>query len=163
MAYLDRLLAPYRAALIGTPATEGNLSQDPLYASLFAQAMPTTQPGGGGGPVPRGPGGGILELLYGPDVPGHASHLHLAAKNVLPILDRISSMPGFSVGENKFFGGVAPVHVDSSYHYRGKSGQVRPDKQGRMAADINYAGGGRFENESQALQWLENWINRKYG
>lgn len=145
MAFLDRLLDPYRAAQAGTPATEGNLSADPLYASLFAQPTPQPQRGGGG------PGGGILELLYGPDVPGHASHLHLAAKRVLPILKRIDRMRGFNVSEHPFFDPVDPVHVENSWHYKNKAG------------DVNYLGGGRFSNESQALQWLENWISKNYG
>jgi hypothetical protein len=47
---------------------------------------------------------------------------------------------GLSPGENRLFGGVHPVHSDTSLHYRQhKNGsvQVAPNKQGDLAIDLN--------------------------
>lgn len=44
MAALDRLLAPYRSAVAGTPTTEASISADPLMSLLLPQIT-----GGGGG------------------------------------------------------------------------------------------------------------------
>lgn len=108
--------------------------------------------GGGGGYGAQAPGGGgLLELLYGPDVPGHADHLHLAkAKGIVPLGRQLEQM-GFAVGEHPRFGGVAPVHTENSHHYN------------RDAIDVNYRGGGQWDSEAQALQWLENWLGQNYG
>lgn len=60
---------------------------------------------------------------------------------------------GFDVGELEGFQGEGQIssgHAPNSYHYRGRAG------------DVNYRGGGRWNNEAQALNWLANWINRRY-
>ena len=46
---------------------------------------------------------------------------------------------GLSPGENRYFNGVAPVHSDTSMHYRRgtKDSGVRADKQGDLALDVN--------------------------
>ena len=46
---------------------------------------------------------------------------------------------GLSPGENRYFNGVAPVHSDTSMHYRRgtKDSGVRADKQGDFALDVN--------------------------
>lgn len=90
-------------------------------------------------------GGSLWELLYGPNVPGHADHLHVAGQK-MGKLGRYLQGLGFDVGENPKFGGVAPVHTDNSYHYTGH------------ALDVNYGGGGRWDDEASALSWLKNWI-----
>jgi hypothetical protein len=145
---LERLLAPYRSAVAGVPTTSAGIAKDPLM-SLLLPALGGG--GGGGGGTPQGFGGGEfggdIELLYGPNVPGHATHLHLAAEQgpLKKLLRQIQSM-GFDVGEHPAFGGVDPVHTEGSWHYKGRG------------ADVNYRGGGRWKDESQALGWLKNYL-----
>lgn len=95
--------------------------------------------------------GDDIEVLFGPNVPDHATHLHLAAqKGIVPIGKKLEDL-GFLVGEHPKFGGVNPVHTENSNHYS------------RDAIDVNYAGGGRWDTESQALRWLKRKLRSVYG
>lgn len=103
---------------------------------------------------------GDLEIIYGGNQfnptsndSTHTGHLHFAAEGGVPLgrLGRKLQRKGFDVGEHPKFGGVDPVHSNNSWHYKGR------------ALDVNYRGGGRWENEAQALNWLERWLKRKYG
>jgi hypothetical protein len=103
------------------------------------------------------PRGDLFELIYGGNKfnptsndSTHQSHLHVAG-NKMGKLGRYLQSLGFNVGENPKFGGVAPVHTDNSYHYKGK------------AIDVNYGGGGRWDDESSALNWLERYLSNNYG
>ena len=79
-------------------------------------------PGGGGGLGSGFGGGGIVAL------------------------GRYLQSQGFAVGENPAFGGVAPVHVPNSYHYRG------------MALDVNADSmpGGEMKNLDRLFAWLNS-------
>jgi hypothetical protein len=59
---------------------------------------------------------------------GHANHVHVAAgpKTVVR-LGRLAQEMGLSVGENPHFGGVDPVHVPGSYHYKAEAIDVSGD------------------------------------
>lgn len=109
-------------------------------------------------------GSGVLELIYndggegygikngktvnGPAVfnsvwAGHANHVHVAAgpKTVVE-LGKLAQQMGLHVGENPHFGGVDPVHVPGSYHYKGEAIDVSgsPKKMAAFAqavADYN--------------------------
>lgn len=151
---LERLLAPYRSAVAGTPTTSGQIARDPLLSLL----LPQLQMGGGGGR--SGPGGEVKtfgqgdidELLW--RTAGHEGHLHLASDD-LPLVKlgkKLQGM-GFDIGEHPAFGGVDPVHTKGSYHYR----------PGGQALDVNYRGGGRWKDEGQALDWLSSWLTKKFG
>lgn len=66
MPYLDKLLAPYLAAMSGTPTTEQSLSRDPIYGEMFGGLDDLARPGMSmGGGVPWGKFGGDIELFYG--------------------------------------------------------------------------------------------------
>jgi hypothetical protein len=56
---------------------------------------------------------------------GHANHVHVAAgpKTVVQ-LGRLAQSMGLHVGENPHFGGVSPVHVPGSFHYKGEAVDV---------------------------------------
>lgn len=59
---------------------------------------------------------------------GHKTHVHVAAgpKTVVQ-LGRLAQQMGLHVGENPHFGGVSPVHVPGSYHYKGEAIDVSGD------------------------------------
>lgn len=63
--------------------------------------------------------------------------------NIVQIGRMIQGM-GYRVSEHPAFGGVHPVHVPNSYHYRGQ------------AIDVNWPG----SNEPQKLDQLHSWIKR---
>jgi len=67
---------------------------------------------------------------------GHKDHVHVAAgpKTVL-VLGKLAQQMGLHVGENPHFGGVDPVHVPGSYHYKGEAIDVSgtPDLMARYA------------------------------
>lgn len=137
----------------------GPMANPTFDAMLGLLAQPQGGGGGGAPSLPRGTGSD-LEIFYGGNAfnpssvdSTHPSHLHFAMPGgpVKRILKRIDRMPGFDVGEHPAFGGVAPVHTEGSHHYR------------RDAGDINYQGGGRFQTEADALDWLERMLVRKYG
>lgn len=73
----------------------------------------------------QGPGG--IDVKNGKKVPqgfvsGHADHVHVAAgPQTVVALGRLAQNMGLHVGENPHFGGVNPVHVANSYHYRGEA------------------------------------------
>jgi hypothetical protein len=66
--------------------------------------------------------------VYGAVWAGHADHVHVAAgpKTVVR-LGRLAQSMGLHVGENPHFGGVDPVHVPGSYHYKGEAVDVSGD------------------------------------
>lgn len=154
MDVLEKLLAPYKAAIEGTPSTDARLQADPLYSALFE--APSSPRGPIGASAPNA--SGLLELFYGGNRfnpssvdPTHMGHLHVAMDDGIVRLGRKLQRLGFDVGENPAFGDVAPVHTENSYHYSGD------------ALDVNYNGGGRFRNEDRALSWLEHWLAQNYG
>lgn len=66
----------------------------------------------------------------------------------------IDSRPGFTVGGLEGYNGTGQIssgHIDNSQHYTGHTG------------DVSYVGGGRFGNETAALDWLYNRLNRRWG
>lgn len=110
--------------------------------------------GGGGGPLMQrlqNLQGSDMEVLYGPNVAGHAGHLHLAAQQGLGKVLKNLQKKGFAIGEHPKYGGVGGGHVQGSHHYSGN------------AADINYYGGGRWETEEQALRWLKRKLKKALG
>jgi hypothetical protein len=61
---------------------------------------------------------------------GHANHVHVAAgPKTIVALGKLAKKMGLRVGENPHFGGVSPVHVPGSYHYRGEAIDVSGDPQ----------------------------------
>jgi hypothetical protein len=60
---------------------------------------------------------------------GHAGHVHVAAGPKTTVrLGKLAQSMGLHVGENPHFGGVTPVHVAGSNHYRGEAIDVSGDK-----------------------------------
>lgn len=157
MSILDKLL--------GSPEQGSSAPGDLLYSLIqmnqaaASRAAAGTRGGAGGLRLP-GQAGGDLEIIYGGNVfnpssadASHPTHLHFAMEQgpIKKVLRRINRLPGFDVGEHPAFGGVDPVHTQGSHHYSGRAG------------DINYRGGGRFQNEAAALDWLERMLARRYG
>jgi hypothetical protein len=78
---------------------------------------------------PSGPGYGIKngQIVNGAQVfssvwGGHGNHVHVAAgPNTVVALGKLAQSMGLHVGENPHFGGVDPVHVAGSYHYKGEA------------------------------------------
>jgi hypothetical protein len=65
---------------------------------------------------------------------GHADHVHVAAgQKTIVDIGRMAQAMGLHVGENPHFGGVDPVHVPNSYHYKGEAIDVSGDP-GKMNA-----------------------------
>lgn len=79
----------------------------------------------------QGPGG--INVKNGRAVPqgfvsGHTDHVHVAAGPKTTIaLGKLAESMGLQVGENDAFGGVHPVHVKGSNHYRGQAVDVSGD------------------------------------
>lgn len=72
-------------------------------------------------------GAGGINAKNGKKVPqgfvsGHKDHVHVAAgpKTVIE-LGHLAQKMGLHVGENPKFGGVEPVHVSGSYHYKNEA------------------------------------------
>ena len=160
MNALQKLLAPYQAAVSGAPSTDEALAKDPVYATLGApsltQVIQAAQNDRGAQRAPSNLGS-LLELIYGGNSLNptsndstHQSHLHVAMNSGVKKLGHYLQSLGFDVGENPAFGGVAPVHTDNSWHYKGK------------ALDVNYNGGGKWGSEGQALNWLEKYLLKQY-
>lgn len=66
----------------------------------------------------------------------------------------IDSRPGFTVSGLEGYNGTGQIssgHIDNSQHYTGHAG------------DVSYVGGGRFNGEMAALDWLYNKLNRRWG
>lgn len=72
---------------------------------------------------------------------------HFAGGGVVEAGRRLRAM-GYAVGEHPAFGGVAPVHTQNSYHYRGLAIDVNAD---------NFPGG-----EGPALDKAAAWLRREY-
>lgn len=75
------------------------------------------------------------------------------APSSLKALARRLEQMGFDVGELEGFQGEGQIssgHAPNSLHYAGN------------AMDVNYAGGGRWDNETQALNFLARWLNKRY-
>lgn len=104
-------------------------------AQTVTSPSPTSPPAAGSGAGLTGHGGSkLLELFWqgpgginvknGKKVPqgfvsGHTDHVHVAAgPKTVVALGELAQKMGLRVGENPHFGGVTPVHVANSYHYR---------------------------------------------
>jgi hypothetical protein len=75
---------------------------------------------------------------------GHANHVHVAAgPKTIVALGKLAKKMGLSVSENPHFGGVSPVHVPGSYHYRGEAVDVSgdPKKMNEYARRVEAAYG----------------------
>jgi hypothetical protein len=89
----------------------------------------------------QGPGG--VDVKNGRVIPqgsvsGHQDHVHVAAgPKTVRYLGGLAQQLGLHVGENPAFGGVTPVHVKDSYHYR--NGGEAIDVSGNPAAMRRYA------------------------
>lgn len=85
-----------------------------------------------------GPQGGWKNQVRIPPIGGHSDHVHVAAgpKTTVRLGKRAQQM-GLHVGENPHFGGVAPVHVANSNHYRNEAIDVSGDPR-KMAAFTRY-------------------------
>jgi hypothetical protein len=98
--------------------------------------------GGGQTPgLPSGRGGGSVSA-GGPPID--------VANEIARKLER----RGFQVGGLEGFQGTGQIstgHIDNSQHYSGHAG------------DVTYYGDGRWDTEGQALDWAENWLQRRYG
>lgn len=105
-------------------------------------------------------GSGVLELIYNDgekgygikngqvvDAPkvfsgvwaGHANHVHVAAgPRTVVELGKLAQQLGLKVGENPKFGGVDPVHVPGSFHYKGEAIDVSgaPAKMAQFAQAV---------------------------
>lgn len=124
----------------------GRENQNPVDFAMgirAAQDVPGTSttpapstPAAGGGQTGHG-AGKLLELFWqgsgginakaGKKVPqgfvsGHTDHVHVAAgpKSIVA-LGKLAQSMGLHVGENDHFGGVNPVHVANSFHYRNEA------------------------------------------
>lgn len=65
---------------------------------------------------------------------GHKNHVHVAAgPKTIVELGKLAESMDLHVGENPHFGGVTPVHVADSYHYKGQAIDVSGDAH-KMAA-----------------------------
>lgn len=61
-------------------------------------------------------------------VDGHTTHVHVAAgPNTIVQLGNLAKRMGLKPGENPHFGGVNPVHVQNSFHYRNEAIDVSGD------------------------------------
>jgi hypothetical protein len=130
-------------SLRGTPPTVGSpaapAASDSPRTPGVVQSVAAQRAGGSQGFH----GSGVLELIYNDggkgygikngqvvnggqvfrDVwAGHTNHVHVAAGKYAQSL-------GLHVGENPRFGGVDPVHVPGSYHYKGEAIDVSGDPQ----------------------------------
>jgi hypothetical protein len=132
-------------ALQALTSTIAALRQQAPAQQSIQQAAPAPST-----PSPSGRGGSkVLELIYndggqgfgikngqvvnGPQVysavwAGHADHVHVAAgPKTIVRLGKLAQGLGLHVGENPNFGGVTPVHVQGSYHYKGEAIDVSGD------------------------------------
>jgi hypothetical protein len=116
-------------------------SADPTAAPMDDPSAPA---GGGGGVLHGRKPSNLLELFWqganGIDVKngqvqpqgfvsGHTDHVHVAAgpKQMRSLARQARAEDGLHVGENPHFGGVNPVHVKGSYHYKGEAIDVSGD------------------------------------
>jgi len=104
----------------------------------------TSGPGGAPTPGPAGTDG------LTPFTPGEGANHNLA----LRIGSWIDSRPGFTVGGLEGYKGTGQIstgHIENSQHYTGEAG------------DVSYVGGGRFNGENPALDWLYNKLQKRWG
>lgn len=163
MSTLDKLLAPYRAAVGAQPTTTASLQQDPLYSLLF----PTIQQrANDAASTPNIPGseGDWSELMV--EQPGGLStglHLH-GASGSLPLgqIAKWAEAKGFDISQLLGYQGTNKqnigTHSPNSWHYR-----VNPNTGKGEAFDANYYGGGRWDSEEDALSWLLRKLENRYG
>ena len=66
------------------------------------------------------PLGSFNDGSFGGPIGGHSDHVHVSDTDPQGMLRAIALARalGLNVGENPYVGGVAPVHVTGSYHYR---------------------------------------------
>jgi hypothetical protein len=125
-------------------------AQDVPGTTTTTPSTPSTRTAPAKTPTPSGPAGSeVLELIHndggkgygikdgqvvnGSQVfagvwAGHADHVHVAAgPQTVVELGRLAQRMGLHVGENPHFGGVTPVHVQGSYHYKGEAIDVSGD------------------------------------
>lgn len=79
------------------------------------------------------------QQVYGAVWAGHRDHVHVAAgPKTIVELGKLAQQMGLHVGENPHFGGVTPVHVPGSYHYKGEAIDVSgdPGKMNAFAAQV---------------------------
>jgi hypothetical protein len=72
-------------------------------------------------------------------VSGHTDHVHVAAGRKMVVrLGQLAQKMGLNVGENPHYGGVNPVHVQGSYHYKNEAIDVSgdPKKMARYAHTV---------------------------
>lgn len=105
---------PGRPPVGSSDGPRGAKTKGPLF-ELFWQGQ-----GGinvdNGNPVPQG------------FVSGHTDHVHVAAKpGDVVRLGKLAQRMGLHVGENPHFGGVNPVHVNGSFHYKNEAIDVSGD------------------------------------
>jgi hypothetical protein len=127
-------------------------------STVNVKGTPAT--GGGNYPASGKKGSEVLELIFnnggkgfgikngqavdGPSAfsgvwGGHRTHVHVAAgPQTVVALGKLAQTMGLNVGENPHFGGVDPVHVPGSYHYKGEAIDVSgdPRKMGRFAKAV---------------------------
>jgi len=75
-------------------------------------------------------------------------------EGAIDIANWIEHRPGFEVGGLEGWQGQGSInsgHVANSQHYTGEAG------------DVNYVGGGRFNGEMPALDWLDARLDRRFG
>lgn len=128
--------------------------------AILAALQQSKAPRGGGmgrGSLPATPGS-IDELLW--QVPDHYDHLHLGDADLpLQRIARKLTNKGLTVSELEGFGGQGPItsgHATNSMHYSGNA----------LDANWNNPSSGfasRFNNETDALDWVYRWLSRKYG
>lgn len=122
------------------------LLSEPSVAERTMGVLSST-PGQGLRPSGPGLGPGLGNVnQYAGDLPAQELALQIARK--------IERRPGFEVSGLEGFQGTGQItsgHIENSQHYSG------------MAGDVGYYGGGRFDSEPAALDWLENWLQQKYG
>ena len=99
---------------------------------------------GGSGPQPPG----------GPFAGGQPYGGDLAPQQLATQIARKIERRGFEVSGLEGWQGTGQItsgHIDNSQHYSG------------MAGDVTYGGDGRWNNQNAALDWLEQWLQNKYG
>jgi hypothetical protein len=127
------------------------IAQDKLPS--VTTSTTTSRGGGGGGGVPKSgsqikelfwQGKGGIDIKNGKRVPqgfvsGHTDHVHVAAGPKTTVrLGKLAQSMGLHVGENPHFGGVHPVHVQGSNHYKGEAIDVsgNPELMRRFAKRV---------------------------
>lgn len=128
------------------------LLNEPSIAERAMGVMQMSQPSG-----PTTPGPGRVRPAGAPVAGGTSAYSGSLAPHELALqaARKIERRPGFEVAGLTGWEGQGPIssgHIEGSQHYG-------PG----FAGDVNYVGGGRFPNETQALSWLENWLQQKYG